>query len=83
MNNTNLAKGGDTIHQIIEPYQTEQDNNTWEQTTQKQKQKRFSNYSGHHMKASYQQSNKHMGKATNNKNNKKHNDFQIVWPWAP
>ena len=63
LNNTNLAKGGEPIHQIIEPCQKAK--NKW---GKKHKQTRttskhiLSNYSGHHMKGSYQKAKNTWGK---------------------
>ena len=103
MNNTNLATGGEPIHQIIEPYQTT-NKKTWEKKQNKNKTKKqttnvfklfwpphegiistnkntwetniakkkhtikhtCSNYSGHHMKGSYQKEQTH-GKTTTTK----------------
>ena len=63
MNNTNLAKGGEPRHQIIEPYQQETHGKSKQNKTKQNKQKehRFPNYSGHHMKGSYQKAQKRNG----------------------
>ena len=86
LNGTNLAKGGESTHQTIESYQ--QTHNTWEEQAQQatQQQHIISNYSGHHMKGSFQKNNKHMGNANThtqqtNKNN--NNDFQTSLAQSP
>ena len=59
-----MAKGGEPIHQIIEPNQKAK--HTWEKQT-KQKQQRFSNYSGHQTKGSYQKTTNTWEQQTNTK----------------
>ena len=74
MNNTNLANGGEPIHPIIEPYQTTKNSawgnkNTWakQQTQNRQEQQIRSNYSGHHVKGSYQKSQQTHGESKQRK----------------
>ena len=89
LNNTNLAKGGGANQYTKKLNNIKKANDKWEISKKENKvnnnnnTQRFSNYSGHHMKGSYQKANSTWEQT--NKQSKQHqqnNDFQTSLPMA-